>query len=257
MPLVRALGGEVHLRLSHTVCLRLGRGAQRCPGWGGALGPGTGGLDGPFFPRPQPSPGVRSLVGSKGPSSPLQSPCRASRPGGSQGPLLPRELLCGLGGTTCEGGFPLPSPVLTRGREWAWFGLGPGPRQDPTSHLRALRVPLLPGDFGPVPAQAVGVPELSLVYNPLLPAPSHAGLGAEEGREGPPHPTSALNSTACPRSSRACALWSRELAAPARAPHGEGPGVHCLPPGRSALPRGGSFPQPAPSKSSFRGTPSN
>lgn len=163
LPLVRALGGEVHLRLSHTVCLRLGRGAQRCPGWGGALGPGTGGLDGPFFPRPQPSPGVRSLVGSKGPSSPLQSPCRASRPGGSQGPLLPRELLCGLGGTTCEGGFPLPSPVLTRGREWAWFGLGPGPRQDPTSHLRALRVPLLPGDFGPVPAQAVGVPELSLV----------------------------------------------------------------------------------------------
>lgn len=164
LPLIRALGGEVHLCLSHTVCLRLGRGAQRCPGWGGALGPGTGGLDGPFFLRPQPSPGVRSLVGSKGPSSPLQSPCRASRPGGSQGPLLPRELLCGLGGTTCEGGLPSPLPRAHEGQRMGlvWAGSW-GLARTPLPLSGPCRFLCSPGDSGPAPAQAVGVPESSLV----------------------------------------------------------------------------------------------
>lgn len=104
--------------------------------------------------------------GLQRPSSPLHSPCRASQPGGSQGPLLPRELLCGLGGTTCERGASLSPPPCSRGAEnGPGLGWVPGSRQDPTSHLRALRVPLLPWGLWSSPGSVVlGLTLFSLLH---------------------------------------------------------------------------------------------
>lgn len=159
------------------------------------------------------------------------------------------------GGPHVRGGFPLPSPVLTRGREWAWFGLGPGVSPGPHFPSQGLAGSSAPLGTLVQPRLRQWVFLSRPWFNPLFPAPSHAGLGAEEGREGPPHPTSALNSTACPRSSHACALWSRELAAPARAPHGEGPRRPLPPPGPLSSPKGRKLSSVSTLEIQFSGDP--
>ena len=150
LPLIRVLGREVYLCLSHTLSLPGERGTVvSWLGWGpGARHGGVGrGLDGPFFLRPQPSPGVKRLVGSKGPAAPWIAPGGpASQSGGSQGPLLPRELLCGLGGQHVRGGASLSPPPCSRGEEngpgfWLDPGVSPGPHF-PSQGLAGYSAPL-------------------------------------------------------------------------------------------------------------------